>query len=182
MRCVIIALVLCLLAGGCEPDSSANENADQPAQPAFDALVFPGTLRAAEPAVNEVIEKSMHACLEGNYDGFRLLWSVEVEPISRALFLKSFQFVQKIEIKALAEDPDPDRLGYAVYAEITFEVANLPADHPLRQEPIRPIVLLVIEEGDTWRLATAPGAVQKWMKQQVAGEAGGDPVLLSGGE
>jgi hypothetical protein len=68
-----------------------------------DVLIFPGALHVADDSVNEFVARAMSICGQGEYEPFRLLWSVRETPLTRGQFDEGWQAVQHIEIKALRE-------------------------------------------------------------------------------
>ncbi len=135
-------------------------------------LLFPDEVRVADPSVNEFVERAMVGCASGDYDRFRLLWSVREDPLPRDDYLEGWQAVQRIKIRAVKRvmlSPDP-KLGrekpeaaYAILADVALDPTR-PAG---RREPNRQVVLTVIREQMAWRLASAPAALRTWMKEQV---------------
>lgn len=137
-------------------------------------LVFPDALRVEDDSVNRFVEEAMEICVGGDYEPFRLLWSVEYEPIDRAHFEKHWQSIQRIDVLALEGDPDPDARRYALCADVVFDPDALPPDHELQNDPRRRVVLLIIHEQDRWRLTRASKPVRQWLLQKVA-ESRGEP-------
>jgi hypothetical protein len=185
---VVIGPALALVAIGCrrESDTSAPPAAAppvlHPAKPP-DLLVFPDSLRVADPAVNDFARQAMETCAAGDYPQFRLLWSVRHEPLSRGEYEKGWQAVQQIRLRALEPvriaEPAPDDpptelppLSYVVLADVTFD----PAHRIARAEPNREVVLLIVHEQDAWRLAEAPPLVREWVKKRAAGSAAPGPL------
>lgn len=176
----MIALVVALTCGCSEEAPDVKPPAPEP-----ERVVFPAALRAADDSVNVMLLAGMNACLGGDYDSFRLLWSATTEPIPRQRFEKHFKAVEKITVRALEKDPDAGREAYAVYAEVAFDAAQLPEQHELRADPKRRVILLIIREQDAWRMASAPKAVRAWLAKKVEGEGAdgeGHDALLEPGD
>lgn len=121
---------LCFVLSSCdEPAAPAPTPSQDPvrAKP-VDVLLFPESLRAGDPAVNDFVEKAMKTSVGGDYDAFRLLWSETREPLSRSEFEKGWEAVREIEVLALervrVERSKPT--GAARDAAITTDDASRP--------------------------------------------------------
>ncbi len=171
----LVCALLIYLNPACRQEEDT-ETVDPQAEPAKKApaelLVFPDELRVADPSVNEFVERAMVGCGSGDYDRFRLLWSVKEDPLPRDDYLEGWQAVQRIQIRALERvmlSPDPKlgrerpEVAYAILAEVALDPER-PAG---RREPHREVVLTVIREQMAWRLARAPSVLRTWMKQRV---------------
>ena len=151
---------LCL-SGGCErdPGGRGDDGPIQPEDPGI--LVFPDALRAADQSVNAFVKEAMRVCMSGRYESFRLVWSARYDPITREQFEGGWRAVEKITVLALERDEEHD--SYAVYAKVTFNPDELPAEHKLRVAPFRDVVLLIIREQEDWKLTNAPNPVRAYM-------------------
>ncbi len=177
-RLVIPTLVCVALMSfnpACRQDrdaESVDPQAEAAKQESAELLVFPDELRVADPSVNDFVERAMVGCGSGDYDRFRLLWSVREDPLPRDDYLEGWQAVLRIKIRALEKvmlSPDPKlgrerpEIAYAILADVALDPER-PAG---RREPHRQVVLTVIREQMAWRLARAPSALRSWIKQRV---------------
>lgn len=180
MKCLsMVEFMLCLLAfsiltHGCRQDSSpaigSSEVEVDPAVKARDVLIFPDTLKVEDAQVNAFVVEAMTVCAAGDYDRFRLLWSVREEPLPRHEYERGWQAVEEIRLRvlqqvALAADAeagrDQEELVYLMFATVSLD-----PQHPAAQDkPIRDVVLILVQERDTWRLAGAPRSMRAWVKK-----------------
>ena len=170
----------------CRPDDDAAGNdagnvgtAKRPA----DLLVFPDALRVADPSVNAFVERAMTSCGSGDYDSFRLLWSVREDPLPRGEYEQGWKAVQRIHIRALEEMAlAPNlKLGRDDYETSYIILASILLDPSLRagqQEPNREVVLQLVREQDAWRLARASKAMRLWVKESGAGREDASSVSV----
>lgn len=66
-----------------------------------EVLSFPAEFRSDNEAVNDFVTRSMKVSAAGDYEAFRLLWSVHDEPISQQEFMEGWRAVREIRVKAL---------------------------------------------------------------------------------
>lgn len=171
----LVCVALMYLNPACRQDRDADSvdpQAEAAKQESAELLVFPDELRVADPSVNDFVERAMAGCGSGDYDRFRLLWSVREDPLPRDDYLEGWQAVLRIKIRALEKvmlSPDPKlgrerpEIAYAILADVALDPER-PAG---RREPHRQVVLTVIREQMAWRLAGAPSALRTWIKQRV---------------
>ena len=144
-------------------------------------VVFPDALRVEDESVNEFIERAMKTCAGGVYDDFRLLWSIQREPLSREEYEKGWQAIREIRVRALEQvklAPDSDdpggveQLVYALLARVDLDAARLPNE----EQPHREVALMLLREHDQWRLAHGPKALRAWIakKTEIDQAAPGD--------
>ena len=127
---------------------------------------FPASLRADDPQVNDFLFTAIGECIEGDYEAFRLLWSVHEEPLGRAEFERGWRAVHKVRVDKLVRmKTEEGNIVYVVAAHVELDPDEVP-------EPVRDLVLLLVEESGQWRLATPPRSVRKAMKGET--EAEGD--------
>lgn len=168
--CVLTAVVA---VGGCakgQPDRHEQEAAEAPPKP-VQVLKFPPALHTDDPSVNAFVDKAMDVCAAGSYDDFRVLWTAEQEPLTRAEYDAGWKAVRLIEVRALepiklARQTDKGEVldkKYVLMVEVRFD-----PEHPAgRKEPKRDAVLLLTQEQGRWRLARAPTRIRTWVRQLV---------------
>ncbi len=170
---------------GCEPGNPTGAGGAPPdSVPAVARakVVFPADLQADDATVNAMLNDAMSACVDGDYDAFRRLWSAKDDPVPRERFVNHFKTVESMIVRALEADPDPQRQAYAVCVEITFDKEKLPPQHELQADPRRLVVLLIVREQDQWRFAKAPKAVRTWMSEKIGEADVPDDDLLGRGD
>ena len=169
VRYTTFAALLCTLPAGCRR-ADKNLPAAEPDQPGVEAelIAFPPELHAADEAVNDLVLRALHICLEGDYEAFHLLWTATEEPVARAQFDFGAYAVKQIRVLALERlrDQADDSEIYLFCVRIEFDTERLPAE----VEPARTVVLLARWEADAWRLARAPKELRRWILTRAGGE------------
>ena len=142
------ALLLAVAAVGCERGEQPATEAAPPPEP--ELLHFPARLQAQDETVNTFIRDVIHTCASGDYDAFRMLWSVRDDPFPRDQFHRAWQSVQKVTIEAVRalRNPRDGSLIYAVRARVELG--------PDLREPLRDVVILLTGENNQWRLTMPP--------------------------
>ena len=187
-----------LLAAGAAGAAGCRRGADRPGAPPpvesetpppREVLDFPAAPRVEDAEVNAFIERAMKAAASGDYEAFRLLWSVRQEPLAREEYERGWQAVQSIRILALrkailagergkgtgkdaapterereAGGSAPGETVYLVLAEVALD-----PEHPAgRRRPQREVALMLVREHDSWRLARPPKVMAAWLRRQYA--------------
>jgi hypothetical protein len=167
-----VLIATAIHAAGCRSENDAeNQGGDAPVpkqEQLRAVLSFPESLHAEDHTVNEFVTYAMTTCANGDYDSFRLIWSVREEPLTRQEYEKGWKAVRRVAIRALEKAriaPDPKRgetqprTVYAVAADVLFD----PQQTAPQQEAKRHVVLVLTREHDEWRLGQAPRALRTWM-------------------
>lgn len=115
--------------------------------PEPELIVFPPHLRVDDPAVNDFVEHTMRTCVSGDYDAFRLLWSVKSEPMGRRDFERGWQAVRQIRVDALVPFRNGADGPLRYYIEASVEL------DPAADPPTRNVQLVAVSEDSQWRLA-----------------------------
>jgi len=177
--------IFVLAAISCRRESEpANAASDAPTPKPQDVLIFPSELHVTDSSVNDFVTKAMNTCAAGEYEAFRLLWSVREDPLPREEFEQGWQAVQSIKVQALekvmlAADPNAGRAQpetvYALLAEVSLD----PEQKAGQKEPQRHVVLMLTRENDAWRLARAPKPMRDWVKDKIesASEKSAAPTI-----
>ena len=160
------------MLAGCDPSApQAPDGPDLVKPKPANMLVFPDEFHVGDETVNAFIRRAMTACASGDYQKFRLLWSAREEPLPRGEYEQGWQAVQEIRMRALQEvilaaDSErgrkEDQTVYVLAADVSLD----PAHRAGRKEPIREVVLMVVPEQGSWRLARPPKAMRSWIKQR----------------
>lgn len=177
LRQYVVVVLLMTLAVGCErapqPDRQ-NDGVDASrgeSQP--EMLFFPDALHVSEASVNDFVTRAMTVCGSGDYEAFRLLWATNEEPLARGDYEQGWQAVEEIRIQAVekvqylptgdakgAVDPVT---GYLIAADVRLD----PLQPTGKRGAGRDVVLLMVHEGDTWRLAAAPQLMRNWIQAEL---------------
>ena len=161
-----------------QPEPTQDESL-KPEQKIPQRVHFPQALRVQDHLVNELVEKAMNACADGDYHAFRLLWTARQEPMPRREFDNGWEAVTRIEVLALepiklaasvdkpqpADDRNPAKQAdaYAIFAKVQLD----PNSRPGALEPHRTAITVIIKESGEWKLAHAPKAVRRWLREKV---------------
>lgn len=172
-----------LVALGCKPaeDPPAFENASA----ASVRVDFPPEHRADDQAVNDLVLETIQAATSGDYATFRLLWSAREEPITETEFRRAWQATRSVTIRALIKARFPDhpsvaRMGYAAGETVYVAYAQVALDPDLMPTRTkRDMIIMVVREHDTWKLALPPDDVRENVKRLVMAAAEKGP--LAGG-
>lgn len=166
-----VCVVLALACGGCgeteEPRAASKLEDSAPKSPGI--LIFPDELRVKDESANRFLAHAMKVCGDGQYEPFRLLWSVKEEPLPRGEFDQGWQAVREIRIRAFQEvlladeNQGPTPTGETVY--VVFADVSLDPKHRAgEREPQREVALMLMREKGNWRLAKAPPKIRNWLK------------------
>ena len=182
-------LVLLVPSTGCrrapEEGAGGGSGDEAPEMKRAGVLVFPEELHVADAAVNEFVERAMSVCGRGDYDGFRLLWSVREEPLPRDEFEEGWHAVETIRVRGLqkarlaredAADAAEADVVYVILAEVQLD----PTHRAGKREPKREVVLMLVREDDEWRLAKPPKKMRDWIKNRVEVKASDGAVPEAG--
>lgn len=172
------SVMICLTAvpfSGCgDEDTRSADTRDEDTARAkpVDVLIFPDELHVRDASVNAFVERAMHVCGAGEYEAFRALWSVREDPLPRDEFEQGWQAVELARIRALqpvviaSESKVEGSSGEKVYL-VLAEVRLDPGSRAGEREPRREVVLMLVREGDRWRLAKTPKKLRAWIKKRV---------------
>lgn len=157
---LVIAVVTSIMPAGCEP-SQRGSNGVEPTPSASPADVpsqvdFPASLRVADESVNKAIDRAIEACFSGDYEAFRLLWSIRQNPpFTEQEFRFALKGGARVTVNRLQKFRTPEReVIYAVAGRVELFQPDIP-------NPVRDVILLLVKESGQWRLAVAPGYVRK---------------------
>jgi hypothetical protein len=177
------------MLAGCEPSTPEAPNNPGMVEPKpANILFFPDEFHVGDETVNDFVRRAMADCASGDYQKFRLLWSTREEPLPRGEYDQGWQAVQEIRIRALQEvilaaDPErgrkEDQTVYGLAADVSLD----PAHRAGKKEPSREVVLMVVSEQGSWRLARPPKAMRDWIKQRatIKDEMKTDPKTSANG-
>jgi len=175
---IATAIGLFIAAPACRCDSepatgSSSDSSGVLAPKPPDVLIFPDELRVADETVNDFVAKAMSTCAAGEYEPFRLLWSVRGDPLPREEFEQGWQAVQVIKVRVLEKvmidaDPNAGRAEPEIVYALLVDVSLDPEQKAGQKKPQREVVLMLIREHEQWRLAQAPKPMRDWIKKILA--------------
>ncbi len=98
----VCVLVACACRDDDEPPSrQTTESLETTPHKPSGMLTFPDDMRVADESVNAFVVRAMSICGGGEYEPFRLLWSVREEPLPKNQFEEGWQAVEQIRVRAL---------------------------------------------------------------------------------
>ncbi|UCG17181.1 MAG: hypothetical protein JSV19_03955 [Phycisphaerales bacterium] len=151
----VIGLFVVCAAGGCKrPDQTES---GEPAPESRAAVVyFPESLQPDDASVTAFIHRAIETCVTGDYDAFRMLWSVREDPFPRDAFERGWRSVRRVRILGVQKfrRKVEDDIVYGVHARIELD-ESVP-------DPQRERVLLIVREAGEWRLARATERLHRW--------------------
>jgi len=150
----MLGVVVLAVQPGCRRSEEVEPG--RPVSSGPDAVVdFPERLQPDDPAVTAFVRRAIDTCVKGDYDAFRLLWSVREDPFPRDSFERGWRAVQRVtvlDIQKLLREVEGD-VVYGVHAAVELD-ESVP-------EPKRQVVLLIVHEADQWRLMSAPANLRR---------------------
>lgn len=174
----ILLLTVIAISAGCKrgdseetsttilPDPSAEQTPKE-------VIVFPPDFQCDEPGVPELLKQAVQACTDQDYERFRSFWSAREDPITEKEFIRAWRASPKFDLKELRQMKTPEgEIVYAVRALVSLDPNEVP-------EPERDVVMLIVKEGDAWRLKRAPRKLIKLLKKEH--EAKADEAVDSNG-
>lgn len=163
------AVLLAVLAwgvGGCEREPGSSEAVPAGGGlPESTLIDFPPDVQVDDPSVNAFAREIIETCAGGDYERFRLLWTVKEEPFPRGQFERAWKALKKVRVLALQKMKTLEG-EYLYYLHVRV-LLDKSVPEPDRE---REFVLMVVKENDRWRLASAPSH----LRRKVLGEKAED--------
>lgn len=159
IRFAMFWVAIFAVAAGCKRDSQPSP-APTASPESKHELIFPEELHVKDDSVNQFITRAIDVCASGDYEGFRLLWSIRQNPpFTKQEFTMALQGGATVTIQQLQKFRTPEgEVVYAVRGRVELKKPGIP-------KPVRDVILMIVNESDQWRLALAPSNVRKVMKE-----------------
>ncbi len=133
---------------------------------------YPARCRSRDASLNAFIESTLKVAAQGDYDGFRQLFSMAYRPPSRQEFQRIWEAVEAITVadvlgfvEVAGGQPAPDK--YFLHALVDRR-------QPDRKGRLRlDVVVLVFKEAGQWRLGPAPKEAVDLILESSSQPAGG---------
>lgn len=158
--------------GACEREPAASSSSARPRSDADYRVAaeidFPESVQADDPAVNDFVRQAIDTCVSGDYERFRLLWNVREDPFPRGEFERGWKAVRKVTVLDVQKLRNPPQ-GAAYEGKYLYYLHGRVELDETVPEPVREVLLLVVQEGEHWRLAKAP----KNLRERVLGRQDG---------
>lgn len=154
-----VSLLVTVAFVGCRDSSDAPTDAGVDRDPLSEIhgavkpiVVFPVEHQQPDASVNQFIRDALQTCAEGDYDGFRQLFSLRLPPPGPTQFQLIWRNVKEVVIKSVHQHP---KLPNEYYAHVVVKLRQ--RDRRDRLE--RDVVVAVQKEENQWRLAEAPAEI-----------------------
>jgi len=169
--CIVMYCMVLLTLLGCKgQDGGARSGAnDTP------VVVWGPDARSGDGSLDEFIERAVQHSTAGDYEEYRLLWSLDHRPTSRKRFEQIRRAIKQVTVKmvrpirlrrpdgTLAPQEDPTYVFHS-FIEMKQE-AKERSNNRLRD---RHLVLLIYLEEQNWRFRAAPPAIKDAILDAVA--------------
>lgn len=169
-----IAAVVSMVATGCEPSQRGPGPSPSSSPSAVKGQIdFPTSLRVADESVNEAIDRAIAACFSGDYEAFRLLWSIRQNPpFTEQEFKIALKGGANVTVNRVQKFRTIEReVIYAVAGRVELFQPDIP-------NPVRDVILMLVKESGQWRLTIAPGFVRKALENLDKAEQSDDAADL----
>lgn len=153
--------LIAMLAVGCKKGDSEGDTSQlpqPPESPKEELVSFPPDFTCDDPEVPEFLRSAVKACVDQDYERFRMMWSAKEDPISEKEFIRAWRANPRFAVTEMRQMKTPEgEIVYAIRAHVSLDPNEVP-------EPERDVVLLIVHESDQWRLRKAPRKLAKMMK------------------
>ena len=165
---VWVACFGCLLAWGCDRDSSKKNTANggRSADSAVGIVWTPGA-KCKNQEVNDFVAKALTVCAEGDYEEYRLLWSLDHQPTNRKRFMQLRDATEKVEVKTIRRLqfrlPDGSMKGVDTPVYVLHAFVALKEEAKQRSERLkdRDLILQIVRRNNAWCFIPAAKEVKK---------------------
>jgi hypothetical protein len=179
----IVALVACfgcILVCGCNRNSSKKDAAKggSGSDSAVD-INWASDAKCKNQEVNDFVSKALTVCSEGNYEEYRLLWSLDHQPTSRKRFMQLRDATERVDVKVIRRlqlrlpDGSMKEMDTPVYVLHAFVALKEEAKQRSEQLEDRDLILQVVRRNDKWCFMPAAKEVKESL---LGGHASRPPV------
>ena len=177
---VWIACFVCILTWGCNRNSSKKNaaNGEGDSDSAVAIVWAPGA-KCRNQEVNDFVAKALTVCAEGDYEEYRLLWSLDHQPTSRRRFMQLRDATAKVEVKTVRRlqfrlpDGSMKSMDTPVYVLHAFVALKEEAKQRSERLEDRDLILQVVRRNDAWCFVPAAKEVKESL---LAGHADPPPT------
>ncbi len=171
----------CVLAWGCNRDSSKKNSANGGrGSDSAVTIVWAPDAKCKNKEVNDFVAKAMTVCAEGDYEEYRLLWSLDHQPTNRKRFMQLRDAMQKVDVKTIRRLqfrlPDGSMKGMDTPVYVLHAFVALKEEAKQRSERLkdRDLILQIVRRNDAWCFIPAAKEVKKSL---LAGKSGQPAVV-----
>ena len=158
----------CILSGGCDRNSSKKNTANggRGSDSAVD-IVWAPDAKCKNQEVNDFVAKALTVCAEGDYEEYRLLWSLDHQPTSRKRFMQLRDATEEVEVKTIRRlqfrlpDGSMKSMDTPVYVLHAFVALKEEAKQRSERLEDRDLILQVVRRNDAWCFVPAAKEVKE---------------------
>ena len=171
----------CILAYGCDRSSTKKNSASggRGSDSAVE-IVWAPDAKCQNQEVNDFVAKAMTVCADGDYEEYRLLWSLDHQPTNRKRFMQLRDATKQVQVKTIRRLqfrlPDGSMKGTdtAVYVLHAFVALKEEAKQRSERLKDRDLILQIIRRNNAWCFIPAAKEVKESL---LAGHASQPPAV-----
>ena len=159
-KLIIITLVACLgciFAWAYSGDSSKKDKANGGggSGSAVEIVWAPGA-KCRSQEVNDFVAKALTVCAEGDYEEYRLLWSLDHQPTNRKRFMQLRDATEQVQVKTIRRLqfrlPDGSMKGADPPVYVLHAFVALKEEAKQRSERLkdRDLILQIVRRNNAW--------------------------------
>ena len=176
-----VACFGCILAWGCDRNSSKKNKANRGrGSDSAVKIVWAPNAKCKNEEVNDFVAKALTVCAEGDYEEYRLLWSLDHQPTNRKRFMQLRDATEQVQVKTIRRLqfrlPDGSMKGMDTPVYVLHAFVALKEEAKQRSERLddRDLILQVVRRNNAWCFIPAAKEVKNSL---LAGAAGRPPVV-----
>ena len=129
--------------------------------------------------VNDFVAKALTVCAEGDYEEYRLLWSLDHQPTSRKRFMQLRDAMEQVHVKTIRRlqfrlpDGSMKDMETPVYVLHAFVALKEEAKQRSERLKDRELILQIVRRNNAWCFIPAAKEVKKSL---LAGDSGRAPA------
>ena len=175
-----VACLGCVLACGCNRNSSKKNTANggRGSDSAVE-IVWAPDAKCKNQDINDFVAKALTVCAEGDYEEYRLLWSLDHQPTNRKRFMQLRDATQKVDVKTIRRLqfrlPDGSMKGMDMPVYVLHAFVALKEEAKQRSERLkdRDLILQIVRRNNAWCFIPASKEVKESL---LAGHSSGPPA------
>ncbi len=152
-----VACFGCILAWGCNRDSSKKDSANggRGSDSAVE-IVWAPDAKCKNQEVNDFVAKALTVCAEGDYEEYRLLWSLDHQPTNRKRFMQLRDATEQVQVKTIRRLqfrlPDGSMKGADTPVYVLHAFVALKEEAKQRSERLqdRDLILQIVRRNNAW--------------------------------
>ena len=175
-----VACFGCVLAWGCDRNSSKKNKANSGrGSDSAVAIVWAPDAKCKNEEVNDFVAKALTVCAEGDYEEYRLLWSLDHQPTNRKRFMQLRDAMEQVDVKTIRRlqfrlpDGSMKDLDTPIYVLHAFVALKEEAKQRSQRLKDRDLILQIVRRNNAWCFIPAAKEVKTSL---LAGDSGGPPV------